>query len=143
MLLTCFCVSTEQHDVRKLIWAADVYRERNLDHPWIFPVLFDDVSLPNVALGAGRTLESLHWTRLYATVGETRRLLQAIRRLLPTSEKPVQSPLDRAIETVFGGAGWASVLDEFAVVPDYDFISYRNPLSEDEPIEVSLHRLNA
>jgi hypothetical protein len=79
----------------ELTWAAEEYRRRTPDRPWIFPVFFDDVSPPDVDLGADRTLHDLQWTLLYQDWnGQLNRLVQALRRLLPGPGEPELSVRD-------------------------------------------------
>jgi hypothetical protein len=63
--------------------AADEYRQRNPDIPWMFPTLLDDVRPPALNLGAGETLDDLNWTRLYADWDtEMARLIVSLKKLL-------------------------------------------------------------
>lgn len=52
--------------------------------PWLIPVRLDDCVIPDVDIGAGRTLTSIHPADLFGAAAdeETRRLVIAIRRIL-------------------------------------------------------------
>jgi TIR domain len=67
----------------ELAWAADEYRRRPPDVPWIFPVLLDDCVIPSIDLGAGLTLHDLQWSDFAKSRDEQLgRLVTALRRLL-------------------------------------------------------------
>lgn len=83
----CFSAATVARSrsvmFEELTWAAEEYRIRNPDHPWIFPVFFDNVEPPTVELGAGATLGDLQWTLLFEDwEGQIARLSEALIRLL-------------------------------------------------------------
>lgn len=68
--------------------AIDQLRTRRPDVPWLIPVRFDDCSMPDYDLGAGRTLASIQGVDLFgpdrdAGVG---RLTTTIRRLLEQND---------------------------------------------------------
>ena len=69
----------------ELILAIDQLRRRLPDDPWLIPVRFDDCDIPDLELGAGRTLASIHHADLFGANRETatRRLIEAVQRLLP------------------------------------------------------------
>lgn len=83
----CFSEATVRRSrstmFEELTWAAEECRRRNPDHPWIFPVLFDDVFPPTLDLGGGATLHDLQWTLLYEDWdGQFARLGEALGRQL-------------------------------------------------------------
>jgi maltooligosyltrehalose trehalohydrolase len=66
----------------ELTWAAEEYRKRNPDVPWIFPVLFEECDVPTVELGSGLTLHDLQWVQLGQNKdGPLERLISALRAL--------------------------------------------------------------
>jgi TIR domain len=81
--IACF----SEHSVAKersyqneeLVLAVDEYRKRTPGHPWLFPVRFDDVDLPEFDLGAGRTLDSLQRTDLFGAKREPELTRLAVR----------------------------------------------------------------
>lgn len=96
--VACFSEATvrraESTMFEELTWAAQEHRRRNPDHPWIFPLLFDDVSPPTVDLGAGATLHALQWTLLYEDWdGHVARLKEALGHLLRAADEHRQDEL--------------------------------------------------
>jgi hypothetical protein len=63
--------------------AADEYRQRSPDIPWIFPTFLERVDPPSIYLGAGMTFGDLNWTNLYEDWdSEIRRLVASLTALL-------------------------------------------------------------
>jgi hypothetical protein len=71
----------------ELILAVDEYRMRPPGRPWLFPVRFNDVDLPELDLGAGRTLGELQRADLFGPNREREitRLAISISRILNAS----------------------------------------------------------
>jgi TIR domain len=66
----------------ELTWAAEEYRKRNPDVPWIFPVLFEECDIPSIDLGSGLTLHGLQWVQLgEESDRQLERLISALRKL--------------------------------------------------------------
>jgi TIR domain len=68
----------------ELVLAIEQLRLRRPDDPWLIPVRFDDCHIPDLDLGAGRTLTSIQRADLFGDgrdVG-TERLVAAIGRIL-------------------------------------------------------------
>ena len=72
---------------KELILAIDQLQQRRPDASWLIPVRFDDCDLPDLDLGAGRTLRSLQRADLFGSnVSEsTARLVAAVQRTLGSS----------------------------------------------------------
>jgi hypothetical protein len=68
----------------ELALAADEYRLRPPTTEWLVPVRFSECAVPDWALGAGRTLGSLHRTDLFGDTEtiQTIRLVQAVQRIV-------------------------------------------------------------
>jgi hypothetical protein len=68
----------------ELALAIDQLRTRRPDVPWLIPVRFDDCSVPDYDLGAGRTLASIQGVDLFGEDRDAgvRRLMTTVRRLL-------------------------------------------------------------
>jgi hypothetical protein len=64
--------------------AIEQLRRRRPDDPWLIPVRFDDCVIPDLYLGAGRTLRSIQWADLFGPNRDlaTGRLLVAVQQLL-------------------------------------------------------------
>jgi TIR domain-containing protein len=83
--------------------AVTEYRQRQPDRPWIFPVRFSQVELPEFDLDATRALRSLHCADLFGLERDLQlaRLAQAIARvtdpaLIPSGQPdPVRAELVR------------------------------------------------
>jgi hypothetical protein len=88
--------------------AIEQLRQRQPHDPWLIPVRFDDCVVPDLELGPGRTLGSLHRADLF---GDRRdeagwRLVGAVQRLL--GESALQPPGKRIVEPPFAAALTAS-----------------------------------
>jgi hypothetical protein len=96
--LACFSRLSRMRDKsyqnEELLLAIEEFRRRSPDRPWLFPVRFDECDLPDIDIGAGRTLASLQRTDLFGgsdTFSEAAtRLAVAIRRRL--DHVPVTAP---------------------------------------------------
>ena len=97
--LACFSRLSRMRDKsyqnEELLLAIEEFRRRSPDRPWLFPVRFDECDIPDIDIGAGRTLASLQRTDLFGdsdTFSEAAtRLAVAIRRRLdhvPAAEAP-------------------------------------------------------
>src|SRR5205823_4175530 len=72
---------------------------RRPDDPWLIPVRFDDCDIPDLDLGAGRTLASIQRVDLFGDrrdVGIARLVTQVL-RLLRLRDQPVGPRLRRVI----------------------------------------------
>jgi hypothetical protein len=71
----------------ELSWAAEEYRRRPPDIPWMIPVLLDDCALPWYDLGAGLTIADLQWANLAdgSREHELDRLITVLCRILGSS----------------------------------------------------------
>jgi hypothetical protein len=93
VFVACFSNASEGKQVSgqndELVLAVDQLRLRRPDTPWLVPVRFDDVEVPDLDLGAGRTLNSIQRADL---IGDTwdhgaAKLVAAVLRALG---KPVE-----------------------------------------------------
>lgn len=67
----------------ELIIAIDEVRQRPFDSGWFLPVLLSSCEVPELTIGAGRTLRDLQFLRLYSDrEGGVDMLLRAIDRLV-------------------------------------------------------------
>jgi len=68
----------------ELMLAIEQLRRRPLDVPWLIPVRFDDCLVPDIDLGAGRSLRSIQRADLFgdARTTEAVRLIATVQRLL-------------------------------------------------------------
>jgi TIR domain len=93
------CFSKESMDKSRsyqneeLNLAIEEYRMRPPGQPWIFPVRFGDVELPEYELAPGKTLESLQWTDLF---GEKRD--PGLARLAVSISRVIGGPLNQSAE---------------------------------------------
>lgn len=84
------CFSRESATRRKsyqneeLKLAVDEIRLRRVGEPWLIPVRLNDCEIPDVDIGGGNTLRSIHWVDLFGADAEanTVRLVEAVRRIL-------------------------------------------------------------
>jgi TIR domain len=67
--IACFSAQsiarTKSYQNEELTLAVEEFRLRPPGRPWLFPVRFDDVDLPDFDLGPGKTLDSLQRTDLF------------------------------------------------------------------------------
>jgi hypothetical protein len=68
----------------ELLLAIDQLRRRRPDDPWLIPVRFDDCDIPDLELGAGRTLTSIQRADLFGghSGAELARLVTTVSRIL-------------------------------------------------------------
>ena len=113
VFIACFSAQSNARRIssqnEELALAIDQLRLRPADVPWFIPVRFEDCRVPDIDIGAGRTLASLQTADLF---GEHRdaamaRLLSTVTQLLepsppgprlsrqqePTARQPSRSPL--------------------------------------------------
>lgn len=71
-----------QHEELNL--AVEEMRRRPSGQPWLIPARLNECEIPDINLGGGRTLRSLHWADLFgADAGANAdRLVSAVRRIL-------------------------------------------------------------
>lgn len=101
VFIACFSAQStaraESYQNEELALAIDQLRRRPPDVPWLIPVRFDDCRVPDIDIGAGRTISSLQRADLF---GEQRdvavgRLLATVLRLLgqkPSTHEPGDDP---------------------------------------------------
>jgi ABC-type branched-subunit amino acid transport system substrate-binding protein len=112
------CFSKESVRRRKgyqneeLTLAIEELRLRRPDQPWLIPVRFDACDIPDLEIGGGHTLESIHHVDVFgpdAIVG-TVRLVTAVQQILGSHGD------GRSGGNPFGSGGW-DVVDPPAVEP--------------------------
>jgi HEAT repeat protein len=62
---TAYNARTRSFMNEELTLAIEELRQRAADQRWFIPVLLDDCEIPQRSIGAGETLRSLQWVRLY------------------------------------------------------------------------------
>jgi hypothetical protein len=88
VFIACFSSQSaarrKSYQNEELVLAVDQLRLRQPDVPWLIPVRFDDCHVPDLDLGAGRTLSSIHRADLFGSGRDlaARRLVETIQRLL-------------------------------------------------------------
>jgi TIR domain len=99
--VVCFSRNSESRRVsglnEELMLAVDQLRLRRPDQPWLIPVRLDDVSIPTIDIGGGRTLESIQWVDLTADnwdQGAARLVAGVVRILQGTDPSPPRTPAD-------------------------------------------------
>lgn len=82
------------HQNEELLLAVEQLRSRRPDDPWLIPVRFDDCDIPDLDLGAGRTLASLQRADLFGADRDQAagRLVAAVLRRLRQAGPPVAAP---------------------------------------------------
>jgi TIR domain len=88
--VACFSKNSEgrrrTYQRSELLLAIEELRERPPDKAYLMPVRFDDCKIPELDIGAGRTLSSLTWVDLFEGPKpgqqEAERLLEGIRRII-------------------------------------------------------------
>lgn len=89
VFIACFSTHSaarkRSYQNEELLLAIGQLRQRQPDDPWLIPVRFDDCDVPDYELSPGRTLASINRADLFGPDREqaTRRLIEAVRRLLP------------------------------------------------------------
>jgi hypothetical protein len=96
VFLACFSAASlgsGGHHWEELNLALDEMRQRRPDVPWLIPIRLEDVELPALELGGGRTLLSLTVVDLFGKRADeaTGRLVTLVLRLLnrPRTSRPV------------------------------------------------------
>jgi hypothetical protein len=88
VFITCFSSQSltkeKSYQNEELALAIDQLRQRQPDDPWLIPVRLDDCQVPDLDIGAGRTLGSIHRADLYGDHYEQQidRLVRSVQRLL-------------------------------------------------------------
>ena len=88
VFIACFSTHSvarqKSYQYEELLLAIDQLRIRRPDDPWLIPVRLDDCDVPDLALGAGRTLASIQRADLFGMKSDlaTARLVEAVKRLL-------------------------------------------------------------
>lgn len=79
----------------ELSLAVEEMRLRPADEPWLIPIRFDNCDIPDIDIGAGRTLGSVQRSDLFGdnTDAQAARLVAAIKRIL--RQAPEASPPPR------------------------------------------------
>jgi hypothetical protein len=99
VFIACFSSQSnarvKSYQREELTLAIEQLRLRDPEDPWLIPVRFDDCLVPDLNLGAGRTLNSIQRVDLFSDHRETQmtRLLATVRRLLG---QPLSGPVNRA-----------------------------------------------
>jgi TIR domain len=99
--VVCFSKNSENRRVsgqnEELMLAVDQLRLRRPDQPWLIPVRLDDVSIPSIDIGGGRTLESIQWVDLTADnwdQGAARLVAGVVRTLQGKDPTPLRTPAE-------------------------------------------------
>jgi hypothetical protein len=88
VFIACFssrsAARQQSYHNEELLLAIDQLRRRRPDDPWLIPVCFDSCDVPDLELGAGRTLASIQRADLFGANRDlaARRLVEAVQRLL-------------------------------------------------------------
>jgi hypothetical protein len=88
VFIACFSTHSvgrnKSYQYEELLLAIEQLRQRRPGDPWLIPVRFDDCDVPDVDLGAGKTLASIHRADLFGANREltARRLVEAIQRFI-------------------------------------------------------------
>lgn len=86
--VACFSKNSEarqrSYQRDELLLAIEQFRIRPPESPYILPIRFDDCAIPDLDIGAGRTLNSLHHVDLFGRQWQAsaERLLEGIRHVL-------------------------------------------------------------
>jgi len=77
----------------EVLLAVQELRQRRPDEPWLIPVRFDACTLPDLDIGAGRTLASIHWVDLFGPQSgkSAARLVTAVQRILAAQSRHVEA----------------------------------------------------
>jgi hypothetical protein len=83
VFIACFSDNSvskpKSYQNEELLLAIDQFRQRKPGDPWLIPVRLSDCKLPNMDIGAGRSLESLHRVNLFGADSQ-----QGVARLVAT-----------------------------------------------------------
>jgi tetratricopeptide (TPR) repeat protein len=88
VFLACFSTASITHtpswQIEELNLAAEQMRLRPPQEPWLIPVRFDDCEIPDIDVGAGRTLRSIHYCNMFGDEAdnEAARLVATVQRIL-------------------------------------------------------------
>lgn len=88
VFLACFSAASlarmRSWQNEELNLAIEQLRQRNPDEPWLIPVRFDDCDIPDIDVGAGRTLGSIQRSDLFGGDVDVQagRLVAAVTRIL-------------------------------------------------------------
>jgi hypothetical protein len=87
VFIACFSQRSTSRQVgyqyEELIWAIDELRRRRPYDPWLIPVRFDDCDIPDLDIGAGRSLRSIQRADLFGSDADASmtRLIISVRRI--------------------------------------------------------------
>lgn len=100
VFLACFSANSVQKvksgQNEEFVLAIDELRRRRPDQPWLIPVRFDNVEIPDQDIGGGRTLRSYQWIDLIGDDwDQAGRLVASIVRILEPSAPAPTVPADR------------------------------------------------
>jgi hypothetical protein len=86
--------------------AVDELRKRRPDQPWLIPVRFDDVEIPDQEIGGGRTLRSYQWIDLIGNDwDQAGRLVASVVRILePSAPTPTVPAAPRNLDAALKDA---------------------------------------
>jgi hypothetical protein len=100
VFIACFskhsAARKKNYQNEELLLAIDQFRLRRPDDVWLIPVRFDNCILPDLEMGAGRTLASIHRVDLFGRNRDlaTGRLIAAVQRLLRPPISTIAEPSD-------------------------------------------------
>ena len=122
--IVCFSEHSEARRVsgqnEEVMLAVDQMRLRRPDQPWLIPVRFDDIDLPDIEIGGGRTLNSIQRADLLGDAwdqGAARLVAGVLRALegpgiasLPAPAVSLQSQLKAALRDPAGDIALNDIL---------------------------------
>lgn len=75
--------------------AVDQLRLRRPDQPWLIPVRLDDIEIPDMDIGGGRTLRSIQWVDLIGSDWDdgVGRLIRSVNRILEAAGVTTSTPV--------------------------------------------------
>ncbi len=94
VFIACFSsvsvARSKSYQNEEITLAVEQLRQRRPEDPWLIPVRFDECDIPDIDLGAGRTLSAIHCEDLFGgRYNEgVERLVAAISRLLGQPSSP-------------------------------------------------------
>lgn len=98
VFIACFSRTSVNRSVsyqnEELTQAIELMRQRRPGDPWLIPVRFDDCKIPDLDLGAGRTLASIQSVDLFGERSSDgiARLIAAVLRILARGQHAVSAP---------------------------------------------------
>jgi hypothetical protein len=110
VFIACFSKQSaarkKNYQYEELLLAIDQFRLRRPDDVWLIPVRFDNCIVPDLGLGAGRTLASIQRVDLFGRNRDMAmgRLVAAVQRLLRPPISTIAEPSD-AVSSTGGVAG--------------------------------------